>query len=99
MIHVSPEELALVCRILREHVPDCEVRAFGSRVRGCHRPHSDLALVVKGQACLAVLWLGLLREAFRESTLPFRVDVLDSHEIPDSFHAVIDAGYERVVFG
>ena len=96
MIAVSTAELTIVRQILQTHVPECEVRAFGSRVRGTHKPHSDLDLVVIGAARLPVPRLGLLQEAFRDSTLPFRVDVLDWHAIPASFHTVIDAGYETV---
>jgi predicted nucleotidyltransferase len=94
VIAVSTAELTIVRQILQTHVPECEVRAFGSRVRGTHKPHSDLDLVVIGAARLPVPRLGLLQEAFRDSTLPFRVDVLDWHAIPASFPTVIDAGYE-----
>ena len=35
-----------------------------------------------------------LKEAFEESDLPFRVDVLDWHAISDRFHKVIEKKYE-----
>jgi len=96
VIAVSTAELTLVRQILQTHVPECEVRAFGSRVRGTNKPHSDLDLVILGAERLPVPRLGLVQEAFRDSTLPFRVDVLDWHAIPASFHTVIDAGYETI---
>ncbi len=89
MIEMSPAQLDEVKGILREHVPGCEVRAFGSRVTGRVKPWSDLDLAVIADQPLGFRRLGLLVEAFQESTLPFRVDVLDWHETSPSFQAII----------
>lgn len=43
-IDVSPEQWAIVRDILREHVPDHEVWAFGSRATWTAKRHSDLDL-------------------------------------------------------
>ena len=93
MIDMSPAQLEEVKRILRAHVPDCEVRAFGSRVTGRVKPWSDLDLAVIGPTPMGWRRLGLLTEAFQESTLPFRVDVLDWHETSSSFQAIIAQQY------
>jgi len=96
MIDLDPNHLKTVLRILHEHVPECEVRAFGSRVSGMTKSYSDLDLVVVGSGKLADDTLRHLREAFEESDLPFRVDVLDWHDISPSFQKVIDKKYEMV---
>ena len=46
MIDLQPDHLALIQTILAQHVPQAEVRAFGSRVTGAARNYSDLDLVV-----------------------------------------------------
>ena len=89
MIDLKPEHLSEVRQILNEHVPEWEVRAFGSRVDGFAKPWSDLDLAVVGPSPMGWQNVELLIEAFRESTLPFRVDVLDWHEASPSFQAVI----------
>ncbi|MCX8049211.1 MAG: nucleotidyltransferase domain-containing protein [Methylohalobius sp.] len=94
MINVNPHHLKTIKRILREHVPDCEVRAFGSRVNGRAKDYSDLDLVVVGDKELPLDTLSLLREAFEDSDLPFRVDVLDWHAISEKFRRVIENHYE-----
>lgn len=99
MIETSPTQLKEVKRILREHVPDCEVRAFGSRVSGRVKPWSDLDLALVGEQPLGFRRLGLLVEAFQESTLPFRVDVLDWHEASPSFQAIIAQEYAVIQTG
>ncbi|MDE0070598.1 MAG: nucleotidyltransferase domain-containing protein [Caldilineaceae bacterium] len=81
MIYLSPNHLKTVKRILAEHVPACEVRAFGSRVTRCARVYSDLDLAVVGVTALDRSTLARLKEAFEESDLPIQVDVLDWQEI------------------
>ena len=88
-IDLNPNHLATVKAILEEHVPECEVRAFGSRVTWTARDYSDLDLAVVGQRPLDWRTLGRLKEAFEESKLPMRVDVLDWHAISESFREVI----------
>ncbi len=98
MIDLSPTQLETVLRILADHVPGCEVRVFGSRVSGTAKKHSDLDLVIVGSRKLDFDTMRLLREAFAESDLPIRVDVLDWHALAPSFRDVIAAGYEILLF-
>ncbi len=77
LVDLSPQELATVHHILAQHVPGREVRVFGSRARGHAKPYSDLDLVLMGASPLPLTTLGLLKEAFAESDLPWRVDLVD----------------------
>lgn len=94
MIDLTPEQLAIVRRLLATHVPECEVRAFGSRVTDKAKPYSDLDLALLGPARLPIGRLATLREAFAESELSIRVDVLDWHAISEAFRGVIAAKFE-----
>lgn len=96
MIDLSSEQLELVKRILAEHVPTCEVRAFGSRIKQTAKAWSDLDLAVVGSATMERHALYDLKEAFEESVLPIQVDVLDWHTISPEFKAVINEDYEVV---
>ena len=93
MIDLSPNHLATVKAILAEHVPECEVRAFGSRATWTARDYSDLDLAIVGEGPSDWRTMSQLREAFEESDLPMRVDVLDWHAISDSFRKVIERDY------
>ena len=93
MIEISPAQLVEVRQILNRHVPCSEVRAFGSRVTGRTKPWSDLDLAVVGPEPIGWQNVEILKEAFQESTLPFRVDVLDWHETSPSFQAIIAQQY------
>jgi predicted nucleotidyltransferase len=94
MIDLPPEQLAIVRRLLATHVPECEVRAFGSRVTGKGKPYADLDIALLGPARLPIGRLAALREVFAESELSIRVDVLDWHAISEAFRGVISAQFE-----
>ena len=94
MINVSSRQLETIKRILAEYVGGCEVRAFGSRVNGSPQEYSDLDVAVVAPNKINRRSKMLLREAFEESDLPFRVDVIDYNAASDEFRAIIDAKYE-----
>ena len=94
MIKATPEQLLLISGILAAHAPGVEARAFGSRVVGTPKDYSDLDLALVGTAKLDAAALESLREAFEESDIPFRVDVLDWHAISKDFQKVILSKYE-----
>jgi len=90
MVDLTAEELALLRTLLARHIPGIEVRAFGSRVLGTARPHSDLDLAIVAEGPLPLATLGRLQEAFEESDLTFRVDLVDWHSISPSFRQLIE---------
>ena len=96
MINVSPEQLKIVLEILQKHSPDCEVRVFGSRFTGTPKTYSDLDLAVVGERKLEWRQLAELKDAFEDSNLPFRVDLLDWHAISPEFKKIIEQGYEII---
>ena len=90
MIDLSPHHLETVKRILRDHVPDREVKAFGSRATWTATDYSDLDLLVLGDSELDGTTLSRLNEAFEESDLPMCVDVVDWHDISPEFRKLIE---------
>ena len=96
MIAVSPFEMEIILDIVRKHVPDGDVLAFGSRHKWTNEETSDLDLAVKGKEKVGISVVGAMKEDFMESDLPFRVDVLDYYAISPEFRSVIDAGNEVI---
>jgi predicted nucleotidyltransferase len=89
-LDLRPDYLAIVQQILLRHVPDREVWAFGSRVKGTARDASDLDLCIRGDASMGFEQLGRLRDAFSTSVLPFRVDVVDWATTTEGFRGIIE---------
>ena len=96
MIDLSPHHLETVKRILRDHVPDREVKAFGSRATWTAMDYSDLDLLVLGESELDGATLSRLNEAFEESDLPMCVDVVDWHGISPEFRKLIEPSCVRL---
>ena len=94
---LDQESLTMVHDILKEHVPEYEVWAFGSRVHGRNlKKFSDLDLVIINHSPLKPLQLFNLKEAFSESNLPIMVDVLAWDEVDNSFKQIIQQKYEII---
>ena len=98
-IDVSPGDLETVQRILQEHVPELAVRAFGSRVSWTARETSDLDLALMTTEPLDLLCVAEMREAFDESALPFRVDLVDWASTSKNFRKVIEREYVTIAEG
>jgi len=96
-VDAAPIDLETVRRILREHAPELEVRAFGSRVSWTARETSDLDLALMTNEPLDAARMAVLRSAFTDSRLPFRVDVVDWAGASDSFRKVIESEYVTLV--
>ena len=98
MIAVTPEEEGIILGIIAEFAPECEVYAYGSRVKGTHKEWSDLdlAFVLPGGANMPFGQRGDLREAFGESDIAFRVDVTDYNEAAADFREIIDRSRVKI---
>jgi len=93
-IDITAVERKTLVGLLKRHLPNVMIWAYGSRVKGTTRPQSDLDLVAfvspdqKRQ-------VSDLKDAFEESNLPFRVDLFIWDEVPHAFCRNIEA--EHVV--
>ncbi|MDE0131698.1 MAG: restriction endonuclease subunit S [bacterium] len=81
--------------LLREHVPEAEVWAYGSRVNGMSHDASDLDLVLRGPDLTPIPTLQLvnLAESFQLSNIPILVETRDWAKLPESFHQEIERNH------
>lgn len=90
-IDISPEQLAIVQGILKDHLPKgTQAWSFGSRVTWTAKPFSDLDIALEGAAPLAPDVLIDLEEAFEASDLPWKVDVIDLNAVSPEFRAIVE---------
>ena len=99
MLDLTDKQLSAITSILGKLVPDCEVRAYGSRTNGNGHAGSDLDLVIVGKDKIPWQLMAKLKAAFEDSNLPFSVDVLDWNSIPDNFKENIRKNYEVIQKG
>ena len=99
MIAVTPHEMDIVLGIIKKHVPDCDVLAFGSRSKWTNRETSDLDLAVVGKSRTSIRVMSNMKHDFMESDLTFRVDVVDYNAVSASFMKIIDNGSKMIYSG
>jgi predicted nucleotidyltransferase len=96
MINLPLNYLTIIKEILQQFVPNNEVWAFGSRVTGTAKEYSDLDLTIISNQPLDFGVLGDIRDAFSESDLPFKVDVVDWATTSIEFREIIMNGYQVI---
>ena len=98
-LHLRPKHRRMLEDLLREHLPDVEVWAYGSRVNGRSHDGSDLDLVLRGPGLKEIPASRLtdFEDAVRESTIPFPVKARDWTRLPERFHREIEREYVVLV--
>lgn len=88
-IDLNPHDLAEVQRILKEYVPQHEVWVFGSRAVWTAKAYSDLDLAIITDKPLSLGTLADLKNAFDESDLSIKVDLVDWATTGEAFREII----------
>ena len=91
-LNLLPSHREEIAALLREHLPDVEAWAYGSRVNGRSHDGSDLDLVLRGPKLdvIDASRLAEFKDALRESTVPFLIEARDWARLPESFHCEIE---------
>ena len=89
-LDITPAQHDLLLKLLRQYLPNVAIWAFGSRVKGTARTTSDLDIVAFTTPSRRVFDL---KEAFEDSALPFKVDLLLWDELPENFKKNIQGQY------
>ena len=91
-LDITDEQREIIQLLIKKYLPDTLVWAFGSRVQYKAKKESDLDLAafIKPEQNSDFFEL---KDAFEESDLPFRVDLLDWNKIPENFKENIEAEY------
>jgi len=96
MVGVSEKELNIITNILSKYASQFDVLAFGSRYNRTHRKYSDLDLAFVGNEDLDMKKRSQIADAFSESDLPFRIDIVDYNAVSPEFRAIVDSGNEMI---
>ena len=98
-LHLQPKHRRMLESLLREHLPDVEVWAYGSRMTGRGHDGSDLDLVLRGPGLEKIPGGRLVdfEEAVRESNIPFLVEARDWSRLPERFHREIERDHVILV--
>jgi len=90
-IDVSQEQWNEIRKILQTYVSGYQILAFGSRATWKAKNYSDLDLVIITDNPLSISLFATIEEAFDESILPYKVDIVDWASTSESFQKIISA--------
>lgn len=88
-VDLRPDHWVIVRDVLRQHIPDRTVLAFGSRATWTAKDYSDLDLAILGDETLPLNITSALAEGFSDSDLPFKVDLVEWTRIDETFRDII----------
>ena len=94
MINLEKQYLTLLKQYLHKYIPDQEVWLFGSRVTEKIKAFSDIDIAVINEAPLETALLAELNYAFKESDLPYKVDIVEWQGLSNVFKKNIEQCYE-----
>jgi predicted nucleotidyltransferase len=89
MLAVNEEQLAFIRGTIERIVPKTKAFAFGSRLTNRFHPYSDIDIALQAERPLPLQTLSRLEEAFSESELPFKVDIVDLRRASEEFRNAV----------
>ncbi len=88
-LQLTEQELLIVKTILQDQLVGIPVWAYGSRTKGTAKRYSDLDLAVITQEPLTFQKLATLENAFSDSELEWKVDILDWASASEEFKRIV----------
>ena len=94
-LHLETRHKTEIERLIKHHLPDVEVWAYGSRTNGGSHEGSDLNLVLRTHDLAPVNYKSYLalKETLTASSIPILVEIRDWAYLPESFHGEIEKGH------
>ncbi|MDE2156805.1 MAG: nucleotidyltransferase domain-containing protein [Xanthomonadaceae bacterium] len=89
-LDMQPQHRAIVRNILQQHAAGHEAWAFGSRAKGTAKPCSDLDPAIITSEPLSLGQGAALADAFADSELPWRADIVDWATTDPAFRRIIE---------
>jgi hypothetical protein len=84
-LQLTGPQWQIIQRILQQYLSGYSVLAFGSRVDGPCKTFSDLDLAIISKQVMPLPLMAEVAEAFSESDLPFKVDLIDWATTSETF--------------
>lgn len=90
-LDIRQKDLDIILTILQKNIPSkTTVWVFGSRAKNTARKFSDLDLAIDtNQQPMPLALMTNLLDAFEESDLPYKVDIVDLNTIDSDFRSLI----------
>ena len=96
MFGLKDHELNIINEILKKYFPSSEIWIFGSRSTSNYKPYSDIDIAIIGNNKFEISNLPLALEAFSESDLPIKADIVAYSEAQTGLKKAIDSQHIKL---
>ncbi len=86
---ISAEDQQKIIGVLRVLFSDARIYLYGSRARGTQSSFSDIDLAIDMGEKIPLYAISEARAMLNESNLPFKIDMVDMHRIPEKMQKFI----------
>jgi len=95
-IQLTPNEKKLIKQILAQYLQKTPWRIFGSRAKGSAKRYSDLDIALLTEKPISLALLSALEEAFADSDLSFKIDLVDWQRLTPEFQKKIQSEWLKI---
>lgn len=73
----------IIIGVISTLFPQAKIYLYGSRARGTYKHGSDIDVAIDAGKKLERVDVGEARDMLNESNIPYKIEVVDFHNIPD----------------
>jgi len=95
-INLDKKYIDFIINTISEINPDIEIYIFGSRTQNRAREYSDIDIALKSINSIPIDIILKLKTIFQDSTLPYKVDIIDINSIEEYFYNLIKNDLVRI---
>lgn len=85
-----------IIKTIENILPDVDIFIYGSRVKGNSKEYSDVDIALQAKIDVPAEKIFQIKAVFRDSTFPYKVDVIDLNSISESFFNIIKDDLVRI---
>lgn len=94
MLDLDPTITTEVVALIKKHLPNVTIKAFGSRVNGKASTYSDLDVALIAEGAISHNTLNRLKFDLSSSDIPIMIDIVDWHTLTPEFQSAINSHFQ-----
>ena len=89
-LDLGPKYVDIIKKIILAEISNAEIFSFGSRTQGKALEYSDVDVALKSSDKIPIEIMLRLNARFKESTIPYKIDVVDLNNLKTEFKNIIE---------
>ena len=89
-LDLEPKYVDIIKKTILAEISNAEIFIFGSRTQGKALEYSDVDVALKSSDKIPIEIMLRLNARFKESTIPYKIDVVDLNNLKTEFKNIIE---------